>query len=54
MTFSAVVESPPALEDGKKVNDSIRPSWFSSDVIVVVFKRMWQGQLVVRYMDGEW
>jgi UPF0148 protein len=53
MTFSAVVESPPALEDGKKVNDSIRPSWFSSDVIVVVFKRIWQGRPVVRYMDEE-
>lgn len=52
-TFSAVVESPPALEDGKKVNDSIRPSWLSSDVIVVVFKRMWHGQPVVRYMDEE-
>lgn len=52
-TFSAVVESPPALEDGKKVNDGIRPSWFSSDVIVVVFKRIWQGKAVVRYMDEE-
>jgi UPF0148 protein len=53
MTFSAVVESPPALEDGKKVNDSIRPSWFSSDVIVVVFKHIWQGRPMVRYMDEE-
>ncbi len=52
-TFSAVVESPPILEDGKKVNDNIRPSRLSSDVIVVVFKRMWQGQLMVRCMDED-
>ncbi len=52
-TFSAVVESPPTLEDGKKVNDGIRPNRLSSDVIVVVFKRMWQGKLVVRSMDED-
>ncbi len=52
-TFSAVVESPPILEDGKKVNDSIRHSRLSSDVIVVVFKRMWQCEPVVKIMDEE-
>jgi UPF0148 protein len=52
-TFSAVVESPPALEDGKKVNDNIRPIWLCSDDIVVVFKRMWHSQFAVKFMDED-
>jgi hypothetical protein len=39
-TFSAVVESPPLLKGGKKVNDDLRPNYQNRDDIVVVFKHM--------------